>query len=483
VEISQTQIKRHRWFGVSPAGLILVAEEHSFRIWSAPRLRDLGTVVRSEYSWMTAFHPTRPLAITFSGSNVQVIDLAERTIARSEWWSEVPTAHPVLADGGRLLVGVLGHPDHSFLVGDAAIGVWNLPDEFWNACGNCDVEQRPIDLRKPVVARIAGTGERITRPGGAALVEFQRGRDIPTRAYVGWMLRNAVETVDIAGRELLVWTGAKIEVMDLRQRRLVRRLRSDTDKILDVASIGEGRSVRVFWRPGAPAHDSSQSSGLQDDRVMAELLATGAEVVQLEPATEELIVPPLPWPPASDGAQQVGTSLLDIESAQWSQFVTLPGEDMPSFGWDLLPGGEFLMLCWETNYVDILQLSTGEVSLELGSDCRPLAILDGPRILYCDSYGDTWIADIRTGERRACGLNVGVEAHYNLSLILTLSPDHTLAAWTTGDAILVSELASGREVARLPMHGWPSTLEFANESTIRASGISGGDWLLVLEGA
>jgi hypothetical protein len=490
VEISRTQIGRYCSFGVSPGGLILVAEERLFRIWSAPQLHELGTVARSGYSRMTAFHPTRPLAITFSGSHVQVIDLAERTIARSEVWSEAPTDHAVLADGGRLLVGVLGTPEMPDDLADAAIGVWQLPDEFWNASENCDAKGRTIDLREPVVARIAGTGAVIARPASTTLVEFQEGREIPPRAYVGSMLSGAAHTLEIDGVKLLLWSRGEIEVMDLQQRRVARRLRSETDSILDIASIGEGRLVRVLWRPEAPVFSSSPSRSLHDECVMAELLATGAEIVQLESATEERTIAPFPWPSTPDYAPQVGTSVLDLDSAEWSRFAVLPDEGthshglypyLPPYRWDLLPGGDFMMLSWDESHVDILQTSTGEVVLKLGYFCRPLATLDGPRVLYCDDDGATWIADVRTGERRACGLDVGLYADFN-PLILALSPDYTLAAWTTGDAILVSELASGREVARFPMHGWASTIEFADERTIRASGIGGGDWLLVLEG-
>jgi len=466
------------WLGYSrPVSQLISSHADELRFWSTPNLRVLWSHSRDRMpSWMMVLHPKIPRALQFGEYWVRVLDLETRCVIRQERWHEMPSSRTALSSDGRWLVGDLGNPEDRYWREDASLGVWELSGDFWQASTeDHDAEQRQHD----VVGNFADLGRTLALGAYGVLLEFSGGAPTPTRAFVGGPLDLGAQFVRTGDRELVIARDTAVHVLDVISGTVTRRFKTTGDK---VHSIEQGaRGLRLYWRP-ALADVGSDFWKERADALVAELLSQGVPIISLDDADAQwLEIAPLPWDFERDGDRLFGTSLFNLTTGTWSEFVQLPGCDYGPEYYDAMPGEEYLIYMRQPEELLVVHLASGEVVHD-GSYERPLAALDTHRLLCCDDHGCTWIMDVRNGARVSCGLDVGRHAAVRLDLAFTLSPDQRLAVWNDPEAIIVSEVLSGREVARLPIHRFSGHVTFTNDRTISVWESRGRRLTLRLEG-
>jgi hypothetical protein len=266
-----------------------------------------------------------------------------------------------------------------------------------------------------------------------------------------------------------------VAVLDVARSRVVRCYRVPNAAVERLERTDAG--VRVFWTlcdpTGADDAELYDFERERNDAAVAESL--GLEVplrhVAWPDPSDDVPLAALPWRDDEIGPhnKRIAVSGFDVVSGKLRNFVELPPKDADDALLSL-PGSDCVVYTTACEcYLLVAQASSGEVLIE-SYDAHVLIVMDDRRLLCCDDDGGTFILHLPSGEITSCGVELGLLRHTQSGAEHALSPDERLLAWNTADAIIVSELKSGAEVARYPIHQWTGTLAFDGPDTITASG-------------
>ena len=130
-----------------------------------------------------------------------------------------------------------------------------------------------------------------------------------------------------------------------------------------------------------------------------------------------------------------------------------------------------LLAAHEAADVQVIHARSGKVVVDLDPLEIVMKVMNAHQLYCCRYGGETSIVDVRDGARIDCSLDLGEDPWTRGEHMgFDVSPDGRHAAWSTIEAITVSELRSGIEAARyhVRLGGW--TLRFEDDRTIRAEG-------------
>ncbi len=268
-------------------------------------------------------------------------------------------------------------------------------------------------------------------------------------------------------------------MLNLDERRISRSLfcgNAIVERLLVRASDG---AVFAHWKSsvaeGYPPRDLTETI----HSVLADLLAAGAEIVDLADSSEIISIPALPWPETRQSLEMDGFSRLDTKTGRWTDFFCF--EDASYIGF--LPGERFISRFGYGRSIQIIEVASGEVVLERAYPWTVLFELEDSRIFWGHKFdGTTCLSDPRTGDWQPCGLNIGRFETPNNDFDLALTADATLAVWPMESAIVVGDVSSGAILARYPVHDWSGIVSFIDDRTIRAEGNDGKNLVLRLIG-
>jgi hypothetical protein len=328
---------------------------------------------------------------------------------------------------------------------------------------------------------LSGGRSLLVAPG--IVVESDDSTHKILRGFTGAVLRGEPTICPIEGAEIAIVKG-RVDILDLHEGRLSRALlcgNAQVKKLLVRASDG---AVFAHWKSSEsesyPPRDLTETL----HPVLADILAAGAEIIDLEDSSEIVSIPAMPWPETQQPVEMEGFSRLDMKTGRWTDFFCF---QYPSNTW-FLPAerfisGQFGGLFGDARTTQIIEVASGDVVLERAYPWCVLFVLEDSRIFWgheCD--GTTCLSDPRTGEWQPCALNIGGFEHPNNDFDIALTADATLAVWPMESAIVVGDVSSGAILARYPVHDWRGSVTFVDDRTIRAQGNDGKNFVMKLIG-
>jgi serine/threonine protein kinase len=488
IEIASAPVSIFTSCYLSSAGYLLLSGVRGIQILSVPDLREIGCTDFVDI--FMVLHPTLPLAAAFCFGRVSVIDLRSATAIREERWKQCPGRCAVLTAGGSILIGEMTRSGSELKYVDAPLGVWHLPPSFWQPMDGEVVSEAMDDdvVSDSWVANairygpLSGGRSLLVAPG--IIVESDDSTHKILRGFTGAVLRGRPAICPIEGAEIAIVSG-RVDILDLDERRLSRSLacgNAQVEKLLFRASDG---AVFAHWKSSESKRYRPRDLTETLHPVLADILAAGAEIIDLEDASEVISIPALPWPENQQAVEMEGFSRLDTKTGRWTDFFCFQYPSYVGF----LSGERFIRavndldLFGHKRTTQILDIASGEVVFEGGDSWSVLVELEDSRMFWGHELdGTTCLFDPRTGEWQPCALNVGRFETPNNDFDFALTTDATLAAWPTESAIVVGDVSSGAILARYPVHDWRGSVTFIDDRTIRAQGNDGKNFVMKLIG-
>ncbi len=513
IEIASAPVEAVTPCYLSSSGYLLLSEVRGIRILSVPDLREIGC---TDYvDTFMVLHPTLPLAASFSFGRVSVIDLRSATEIREERWKQCPSRCAVLTDAGSILVGEMTRSGSEFEYVDAPLGVWHLPPSFWQPMDG-EVVSEPMDgevVSEPMDSEVVSepmdsevmseamdggvvsdswvakakrfgplTGGRRLLVAPGIIVESDDSTRRLLRGFTGAVLAAAPAIYPIEGAEIAIVNG-RVDILDLDERRLSRSLACGNAQVKLLLVRASDGAVFAHWKSSEPQSYPPRDLTETLYPVLADILVAGAEIIDLEGASETISIPALPWPENQHSVEMEGFSRLDTKTGRWTDFFCFQYPSYVGF----LAGERFIRtvsaLLGHKRTTQIIDIASGEVMFERGDSWSVLFELQDSRMFWGHELdGTTCLVDPRTGEWQPCALNIGGFQHPDNDFCLALTADATLAVWPMESAIVVGDVSSGAILARYPVHDWRGSVTFIDDRTIRAQGNDGKDFVMKLIG-